>query len=97
MKWIKFLFLPLAAWLVGDPMDPPRLRPEFPAANSAECPFAEARRSYLLAWGFAEEHPARAAILVERALKELAGCGTGTELFRERVRTLQQRLRSRNR
>jgi hypothetical protein len=56
VNWKILLALPAAAVLVGESVEPPRLKPGLP--TNANCPtFPAAKAAYLRAYAFSEDDP----------------------------------------
>lgn len=68
MNWRPLLALPLAAFLLGDPVDPPHPM----APTETGCPDAE--QNYLFAYAYRANDAARARAFALRARKESSAC-----------------------
>ena len=74
MNWKILLVLPAAAVLVGESVEPPRLK--LPLAAYAKCAnFPAAKAAYLRAYALAEDDAAESMVWREKTLHLLQGCG----------------------
>jgi hypothetical protein len=91
MHWRWFVPFPLAAFLCGQAVRAPALKPALEAVSPG-CPgYEQARASYLLAYGYRLEEPARSRSYVNESLaliKECPGPAAG------RLRTRGKELRA---
>jgi len=83
MNWKYFLPLPLAALLLGHSFTPPRVAPEIPATCSS------AVESYLTAYAYSREAPARARGLLLEAESARAHCEGDTSALAARIAALR--------
>ena len=92
MHWRWLVPFPLAAFLCGEAVQAPRLRPPLPPWG--ECADYEgARQRYLLAHAYAIESPAFARQLARASLKSLNECpGPAADTLRTRGRELLTKL-----
>ncbi|MGZ3740344.1 MAG: hypothetical protein ACXVB9_13280 [Bdellovibrionota bacterium] len=89
MNWKYFLPLPLAALLVGHSFTPPKIAPELPEVRDPRCNYASAVESYLTAYAYAREAPARARGLLEEAEAARARCAADTTVLAGRIAALK--------
>jgi len=88
MHWRWFLPFPLAAFLCGEAVQAPRLRPALPA--HADCyGYEAARERYLLAYGYQREKPLLSKRLQNESVSLLKDCaGPEADLLRARAASL---------
>lgn len=93
MHWRWLAPLPLAAFLCGEAVRAPVLKPELPKKNAACSSYEEARGAYLLAYGWARENRARAREYADSSLRLLEECPSpATETLRARAKELKAKL-----
>jgi hypothetical protein len=93
MHWRWFLPLPLAAFLCGEAVRAPQLKPELPPHGSCAA-YERARDQYLLAYGYTTERPDRARELVSSAMLLINECpGPAAEKLRARGNELSLKLK----
>jgi hypothetical protein len=84
MNWKPLLILPLSAWILGEAVDPPRLKPPLPASDP--CPlYNSAKRAFLLAHAYRENDHELSKYYLNRAQAEAESCAPSAQALKERI------------